>query len=58
MINSAHETYLLVDSSKFGKTSIASLGNLSQIDYIITDVGIAAEYEKRILDLGVKLIKV
>ncbi|MDD4302741.1 MAG: DeoR/GlpR family DNA-binding transcription regulator [Sphaerochaeta sp.] len=58
MINSAHETYLLVDSSKFGKTSIASLGNLSQIDYIITDAGIAAEYEKRILDLGVKLIKV
>ncbi len=56
MIRSAHETYLLVDSSKFGKASIASLGSLSQVDYLITDDGLPATFKERIIDLGVKVI--
>ncbi|MBN2861059.1 MAG: DeoR/GlpR transcriptional regulator [Sphaerochaetaceae bacterium] len=56
MIHSARETFLLVDSSKFGKTSIASLGTLSQINYLITDEGIPDTFRQRITDLGVNVI--
>lgn len=37
MIDAADTTYLVADSTKFGKSSFASLGALSLIDYIITD---------------------
>lgn len=37
MIESANITYLVADSSKVGKSSFASLGALSLIDYLITD---------------------
>jgi DeoR/GlpR family transcriptional regulator of sugar metabolism len=40
MIDAAETTYLVADSSKFGKSAFASLGALSLIDYIITDSGI------------------
>ena len=41
MINAAEVTYLVADSSKFGKNALASLGALSLIDHIITDTGIS-----------------
>ena len=56
MIDSAGETYLLADSSKFGKASFASLGKLSLVDYIITDHELSSEIKARIDDLGVKVI--
>ncbi|MEN6457109.1 MAG: DeoR/GlpR family DNA-binding transcription regulator [Prolixibacteraceae bacterium] len=37
MIESANMVYLVADSSKIGKSSFASLGALSLIDYLITD---------------------
>jgi DeoR/GlpR family transcriptional regulator of sugar metabolism len=40
MIDAAEEVYLLADSSKIGKSSLASLGALSLVDYLITDIGI------------------
>ena len=40
MIESADKVYLVADSTKIGKSSLASLGALSLIDYLITDVGI------------------
>jgi DeoR/GlpR family transcriptional regulator of sugar metabolism len=43
MIDAAETTYLVADSSKFGKSAFASLGALSLIDYIITDNEINAE---------------
>ena len=39
MIDAADITYLVADSTKFGKSALASLGALSLIDYIITDTG-------------------
>lgn len=39
MINAADITYLVADSTKIGKSALASLGALSLIDYIITDSG-------------------
>ncbi len=44
MIDAADITYLVADSTKMGKNSLASLGALSLIDYIITDEGIDAKH--------------
>jgi DeoR/GlpR family transcriptional regulator of sugar metabolism len=41
MVESAETTFLVADSTKFGKSSLASLGALALIDYIITDCGIS-----------------
>lgn len=43
MIESANEVYLVADSSKIGKSSFASLGALSLIDFLITDSKISKE---------------
>ncbi|MBN2164897.1 MAG: DeoR/GlpR transcriptional regulator [Marinilabiliaceae bacterium] len=43
MIESANLTYLVADSSKVGKSSFASLGALSLIDYLITDSNIKSD---------------
>ena len=56
MIESADEVYLLADSSKIGKTQLATLGMLDQIDYLITDSGISKENVRKIEDLGIQVI--
>lgn len=43
MIDSANEIYLVADSTKIGKSSFASLGALSLINYLITDSKITSE---------------
>jgi DeoR/GlpR family transcriptional regulator of sugar metabolism len=43
MIESSNEIYLVADSTKIGKTSFASLGALSLINYLVTDSKIKAE---------------
>ncbi|MBP1640309.1 MAG: Glucitol operon repressor [Bacteroidetes bacterium] len=43
MIESANETFLVADSTKIGKSSFASLGALSLINYLITDSKITAD---------------
>ena len=43
MIEAASTVYLVADSSKIGKPSLASLGALSLIHYFITDKGISDE---------------
>ena len=43
MIESADEIYLVADSTKIGKSSFASLGALSLINYLITDSNITPE---------------
>lgn len=44
MIDAAETTYLVADSSKIGKSSLASLGALSLIDFIVTDAGIQEKH--------------
>ena len=46
MIDVAETTYLVADSSKIGKSALASLGALSLIDYIITDQGIKDKHKR------------
>ena len=37
MIAAAEKVYLAVDSSKFGKTALSKICNLSKVDVIVTD---------------------
>ncbi|WP_018626292.1 DeoR/GlpR family DNA-binding transcription regulator [Niabella aurantiaca] len=46
MIDAAETTYLVADSTKMGKTALASLGALSLIDYIITDPDIEEKHRQ------------
>lgn len=56
MIESADTVYLVADSTKIGKSSFASLGALSMIDYIITDSNITEEERKILVDFELKHI--
>jgi DeoR/GlpR family transcriptional regulator of sugar metabolism len=56
MINAADITYLVADSTKIGKSSFASLGALSLVDYIITDAGIEDKHKNLFKDNEVQLI--
>ncbi|MEJ5963730.1 DeoR/GlpR family DNA-binding transcription regulator [Pedobacter immunditicola] len=56
MINAADITYLVADSTKIGKSSFASLGALSLVDYIITDAGIEDKHKNLFKDNEVELI--
>jgi DeoR/GlpR family transcriptional regulator of sugar metabolism len=56
MINAAETTYLVADSTKIGKSSLASLGALSMIDYIITDAGIEEKYKNLLSEHEIELI--
>jgi DeoR/GlpR family transcriptional regulator of sugar metabolism len=56
MIDAAEITYLVADSTKMGKSSLASLGALSLIDYIITDSGIDEKHKQALTENDIELI--
>jgi DeoR/GlpR family transcriptional regulator of sugar metabolism len=56
MIDAAETTYLVADSTKFGKSSFASLGALSLIDYVITDKGIEDNHKEVFKNNEIELI--
>jgi DeoR/GlpR family transcriptional regulator of sugar metabolism len=56
MIDAADITYLVADSSKIGRSALASLGALSLIDYIITDSGIEEKHKQVFHDHEIELI--
>ncbi|NBA85222.1 DeoR family transcriptional regulator [Emticicia sp. CRIBPO] len=56
MIDSADVTYLVADSTKIGKSALASLGALSLIDYIITDAGIEEKHKEVFKDNEIEVI--
>ena len=56
MIDAAETTFLVADSTKIGKSSFASLGALSLINYVITDSGIAERDKKVFQDNEIELI--
>jgi DeoR/GlpR family transcriptional regulator of sugar metabolism len=56
MIDAAETTYLVADSSKFGKSAFASLGALSLINYIITDDNIEDRDRKLFKENEIELI--
>ncbi|MDB5241260.1 MAG: alkaline phosphatase [Spirosoma sp.] len=56
MIDAADTTYLVADSTKIGRSSFASLGALSLIDYIITDASIEEKHKQVFHDNEIGLI--
>ena len=56
MIESANIVYLVADSTKIGKSSFASLGALSLIDYLITDSKIAEKDMAVLKEHDIKLV--
>ena len=56
MIESANSVYLVADSTKIGKSSFASLGALSLIDYLITDSKINEDYVAMLNRHDIKLV--
>ncbi|WP_281225667.1 DeoR/GlpR family DNA-binding transcription regulator [Flavobacterium aquiphilum] len=56
MIDAAETTYLVADSTKIGKSALASLGALSLIDYIITDNGIEEKHKEVFKDNEIEVI--
>lgn len=56
MIDAAETTYLVADSTKIGKSSFASLGALSLINYIITDDGIEQKHKEVLKENDIELI--
>ena len=56
MIDAAEITYLVADSTKMGKSALASLGALSLIDFIITDPEIEEKHKAVFREHEIELI--
>ena len=56
MIDAAEITYLVADSTKMGKSALASLGALSLIDFIITDPEIEEKHKAVFQEHEIELI--
>jgi len=56
LINSAQEVIVLADSSKFGQTTFGSVCQFEDVDKLVTDSGISAEYVDAFLDSGVEVL--
>lgn len=56
MMKSASKTIVLADSSKFGMRGFGKIGNIEDIDILITDPGIPKPLQKQIEDAGVQII--
>ena len=56
MMEQAQEVVLLVDSSKFGQQALARLGDLAEVDKVVTDSGILDEQRAAIEGAGCQLI--
>jgi len=56
MMEQAQEIVMLVDSTKLGQQALARLGELSEIDTVVTDAAISDEHRKAIEAAGCQLI--
>jgi DeoR/GlpR family transcriptional regulator of sugar metabolism len=56
MMNAAEEVIVVADSTKFGHTSLAHSFDLADIDILVTDHEISAEWNQRLTGAGVKLV--
>ena len=56
MIRAAKTVYLLADSSKIGRTSFATLGNLSAVHVLITDAGIDQHSRQGFESFGIDVV--
>lgn len=58
MLRAAREIIVVADSSKFTKRSMSLITSFSEVDLVITDIGLPAEMQERIQSFGCKLVLV
>ena len=58
MIRSVQQTIVLVDSSKFGKKGFGKIGELEDVDKVITDNGLSDHYIQMLEGKGIEVILV
>ncbi len=58
IINAGKQVFVIADSSKFGKSSLYRVADLSSVDTIITDGNVDPETATGITDCGIELIVV
>lgn len=56
MMKAAAKTVVLADSSKFGRRGFGKIGNIDDIDIIITDSGVPQTLKEQIEEAGVQII--
>lgn len=56
MMECADQSIVLADSSKFGRSSLARLCSLDQIHTVVSDTGLAADWQKQLQSAGVQLV--
>ena len=56
MMKAASKTVVLADSSKFGRRGFGKIGEIEDIDIIITDSGISDTHKEQIEEAGVQVI--
>ena len=56
MMRAAQKVIVLADSSKFGKRGFSKIGNIEDIDLIITDAGVSTNVINQINENGIDLI--
>lgn len=56
MMSCADQTIVVADSSKFGKSSLARLCELDQVQMLVTDEGLSTAWRERLTAAGVNLV--
>jgi DeoR family transcriptional regulator, fructose operon transcriptional repressor len=56
MMQQSQQVVLLADSSKFGQQALARLGELSEIDIVVSDAGLGEEHRRAVREAGCELI--
>jgi DeoR/GlpR family transcriptional regulator of sugar metabolism len=56
MMRQAQRKVLLADSGKFGQQALARLGALSDIDVVVSDLGLHRTHQEQIAQTGCELI--
>jgi DeoR/GlpR family transcriptional regulator of sugar metabolism len=56
MMQAADEVVVVADSTKFGRTSLAHLCALGEIDHLVVDSEIGSIWQERLIAAGVHLV--
>ena len=56
MMKAASQTVVLADSSKFGRRGFGKIGNIEDVDIIITDSGIPSSLREQLEEAGVQIL--
>ena len=56
MVARSRRTYLVADSSKFGRRSVCRIGRIGELDAVVADAGLAPTFRRAVRKEGAKLI--